>query len=625
MAREGSEAELFQLAFELSASGMLVADHGQTIRLANRELERLLGYPPGTLAGTPVSRLLPEDAVSPIARAALEGAPDDRTSRHPIELLHRDGTRVPVEAAVHRIAQDGEVLVLASFVDVSAREREKQRFQIAVESAPSGMIMTDERGTILLVNREVERLFGYPREALIGTPIERLVPERMRGRHPGHRSAFYRHPEIRPMGAGRELFGLRSDGTEVPIEIGLNPIHTDEGMCVLSSIVEITERRRIEEQFRQAQKMEAIGTLAGGIAHDFNNILFSIMGYTQLVQARAPKEEKLQSDLDQVLTAAERGRQLVQRILMFSRGRQVERGRIPLERPVREALHLLRASLPSTIEIRTSIERDTPEVTADETEMVQIIMNLATNSAHAMPEGGVLEVRLGPYEMTPGFAREHGGLVSGHYARLTVRDTGAGMSEQVARRAFEPFFTTKPAGTGSGLGLSVIHGIVRAQRGTIELHSRPGEGTRIDIYLPASDLAQKEDTRVEEASSMPATRHVMVVEDEQNLATMLKRQVEEMGLTVTVHTSSPEALEDFRSRPADFQLLITDNTMPRMTGLALTAEVLRIRPDLPVMLISGLAETADPEDMRARGIRKLLHKPHRWHELAEAIKELIGG
>jgi PAS domain S-box-containing protein len=501
-------------------------------------------------------------------------------------------------------------------------------FRLAFDLSPAGMLALDVSGSILLVNREVERLFGYTREELVGAPVERLIPERFRAAHPGHRAMFFGAPETRPMGAGRDLFGLRKDGAEVPIEIGLNPVHSGTGMFVLASIVEISARRRIEEQFRQSQKLEAIGTLAGGVAHDFNNILFSIMGYAELAQCHVPGDPRLQADLGQVLKAAERGRQLVQRILTFSRRREVARAAIRLEAPIREALQLLRASLPATIEMRSTLDPDTPAVVSDETEIHQVVMNLATNSAHAMPEGGVLELRLGPFEPGEEFAKRHPEVRPGRYVRLTVKDSGGGMSEEVLRRAFEPFFTTKPPGTGTGLGLSVIHGIVRNHGGVIELHSQPGEGTRVDLYLPAADEPVRRDEGEGAPSASAAPRraaHLLVVEDEQDLATMLKRQIEELGYRVTLHTSSVDALEDFRARPGDFQLLVTDNTMPRMTGLALTEHILRARPDLPVLLISGLAETADPRALAARGIRRLLHKPHTWDDLSKAIRELLGG
>ena len=625
--RDHSGVDLFQLAVDLSPSGMLAVDEAGTILLVNREIERLFGYRREELLGKPLELLVPDRfrAGHPGFRKQYFADPRSRPMGVGRDLygLRKDGSEVPVEIGLNPVRTPERVVVLASVVDISARKRAEQRFQAAVESSPSGMVMTDEGGTILLVNREVERLFGYARDELIGKPVEMLVPERYRAVHPVHRARFYTDPRSRPMGIGRELFGLRKSGGEVPIEIGLNPIHTDEGTYVLSSIVDITERRRDEEQRRQSQKLEAIGTLAGGIAHDFNNILLSIIGHTELAQRPAVNVQQ-KADLDQVLKAAERGRQLVQRILTFSRQGEVKRSPLRLERPVRELLQLLRASLPTTIEMRQILDPDTPEVLSDDTQIHQVLMNLATNAAHAMPEGGVLEVRLGRFQANEAFAAVHPDLGPGPYARLSVRDTGTGMPPEVAERVFEPFFTTKPTGMGTGLGLSVIHGIVQSHGGAIEIQTGPNQGTRVDVYLPAHEAGSVNPAGEEQAPDATHRRHVLVVEDEEDLVLMLKRQLHGLGYRVTAHASSIEALEDFLARPGDFDLLITDNTMPRMTGLNLAAEVHRARPALPILLISGLADTANQAELQAKGITKLLAKPHTGKQLGEAISELLG-
>ena len=620
-----SGVDLFRLAVDLSPSGMLAVDETGAILLVNREIERLFGYPRDELIGKSVDMLVPERFRTrhPEFRGHFFSLPQARPMGMGPDLygLRKDGTEVPVEIGLNPVRTPERLVVLASVVDIGARKRAEQRFQAAVESSPSGMVMTDEAGTILLVNHEVERLFGHSRNELIGRPVEMLVPARLRPIHPRHRAQFYTDPGSRPMGMGRELYGLRKDGTEIPIEIGLNPIRTDEGMCVLSSIVDVTERRRVEEQLRQSQKLEAIGTLAGGIAHDFNNILLSIIGHTELAQRPAVNELQ-RADLDQVLKAAERGRRLVQRILAFSRPGEIRRTSMAIERPVHEALQLLRASLPTTIEMREILDPEAPIVQSDETQIHQMLMNLATNAAHAMPEGGVLEVRLGPFQVSDAFASSHPSLSPGLYARLSVKDTGHGMPPEVAERAFEPFFTTKPTGTGTGLGLSVIHGIVQSHGGAIEIQSRPNEGTRVDIYLPAH-VASPLDRDNHEKKLDSDRPHILVVEDEEDLILMLRRQLHSLGYRVTTHTSSVEALEDFRARPADFHLLITDNTMPRLTGLALAQEIRSLRSDLPILLISGLAETSDPDELKRKGITRLLSKPHTSRQLGEVIEELL--
>jgi PAS domain S-box-containing protein len=509
---------------------------------------------------------------------------------------------------------------------MSVEFRQHELLRLAVDLSPAGMLVVDGSGTILLVNREIERLFGYERDELIGKPVDELVPERLRGRHPAFRAHYMMTPAARPMGAGRDLHGLRKDGTEFPVEIGLNPIHTDQGFLVLGSVVDITARRAMENQLRQSQKLEAIGTLAGGIAHDFNNLLHGIVGHTELLLRRVKEDPQLRADLDQILRAAERGRQLVQRILTFSRQSELPRVPTRLDRPIREALGLLRASLPRTIEIREALDPETPAVLCDETQVQQVVMNLATNAAHAMEEGGELEVTLAPFAPTEAFAGAHR-LEAGVYAHLRVRDSGHGMTAEVLERAREPFFTTKPPGKGSGLGLSMIHGMIQSLGGVLEIASQPGQGTRVDIYLRASETGRPATIAAapgpierDRASSKP---HVLVVEDEKDFAVMLGRQLEAFDYRATVHTSSLEALEDFRARPDDFDVLMTDNTMPRMTGLALAREIRRIRPELPVLMISGLAEGADPAALEASGINRVLRKPHTGREMDEALRQVL--
>lgn len=504
-----------------------------------------------------------------------------------------------------------------------AHEASGDLFRLAFELSPTGLLAVDVDGRILLANREIERLFGHAMDALVGERVEMLVPERFRGRHPIFRGEYFREPQSRPMGAGRDLFGLHKDGTEVPVEIGLNPIAGPGGTVILASVVDISERRRLEDRARHSQKMEAIGTLAGGIAHDFNNILLSIVGHTELARRAASHDAQQQQDLDKVLTAAERGRQLVQRILTFSRQRDVSRTPLRLERPVREALHLLRATLPAGIEMRDTLDPSTPEVLADDTQMHQIVMNLATNAAHAMAEGGALDVRVSPVEVDAAFASRRAGLRPGRWARITVKDTGAGMTPDVLRRALEPFFTTKPPGQGTGLGLSVIHGIVESHGGAIEIQSEPGKGTRVDVYLPSALAAEPNAAAPEAAGQGGASARILLVDDEETLLQMMTRQLQLMGHRVTPFLSSTDALEDFRMRPDAFDLVISDNSMPRLSGLDLAERIRALRDDLPILLISGLAQTVEADLIREHGVTKVLPKPHTGAELERALEELL--
>jgi PAS domain S-box-containing protein len=488
------------------------------------------------------------------------------------------------------------------------------------------MIVINAGGIIVLVNREIERLFGFDRAELIGEPIERLVPQRFRDGHLAFRSDFFGAPQARRMGTGRDLFGLRKDGTEIPVEIGLTPIRTLDGMLVLSSVVDITERRELENRLRQSQKMEAIGALAGGIAHDFNNLLRAIIGYAELVGAALTQPQAL-ADLSQVRHAAERGQLLVQRIMAFSRQHELRRTPMSLDRPIRDAVALLRASLPRTIDLRTHFDPDTPLVRADDTQIHQIVMNIVTNAAQAIGEraigerAGLVEIALSPFQANETFLRTHRDGKAGLYSVLAVSDSGPGMSPEVAERAFEPFFTTNGAGGGTGFGLAVVHGIAQSYGGVVEISSQPGAGTTVRVFLPASEAATIH--APVEPSTEDTRPHLLLVEDEEVIAILSRRQLEDHGFRVTACTSSLQALEEFRARPDAFDVIVTDNTMPRMSGMALAQELLRIRPGTRILLVSGLAETLDPGVLYARGISGILSKPHSGQQLADAVRNVM--
>ncbi len=501
----------------------------------------------------------------------------------------------------------------------------------AVESAPSGLLMADASGRIVLVNREIERMFGYAREELLGRPIEMLVPMRSRGSHPDSRAAFHRDPRVRSMGAGRDLYGVRKDGVEVPVEIGLTPVATEEGLFVLGAVVDITTRKRHEEeqrllseQLRQAQKMEAVGTLAGGIAHDFNNLLAAILGYAELIEADTAPSSSSRRDAQEILKIAGRGKSLVERILAFSRRQEARREPIALDAVVREIQQLLRATLPADIELVVRSAADLPLISADSTSVHQVLMNLTTNSAHAMPGGGRLEVVAAPLYVRDSIARANPGLREGPYVSLEVRDSGDGMPAETMRRAFEPFFTTRATGEGTGLGLAMVHGIMHEHDGAVQLESEVGVGTVVRCLFPALESSERDDQRL--AASNPPLGHrelILLVDDEPSLLIVGKRRLEALGYRVRTADAPHAALalfDDDTFRPA---LMISDFSMPEMSGLELGVEVARLRPDLPIVLLTGFIADLSQEVLKAAGIRLVLRKPITIVELAEACARTL--
>jgi PAS domain S-box-containing protein len=382
------------------------------------------------------------------------------------------------------------------------------------------------------------------------------------------------------------------------------------------------ERDKIESQLRQAQKMESIGTLAGGIAHDFNNILFAIMGYTELALDSVERETPLYENLQEVFHAANRAKDLVKQILTFSRQTEQERQPVQVKLIVNEALKLLRASLPSTIEVGRNIKSDAL-VMADPTQIHQILLNLCANAEHAMREkGGVLKVELENVELDADFTARHPDMTPGAYLYLTVGDTGHGMPPDVLARIFDPFFTTKETGEGTGMGLSVVHGIIGSYGGAITAYSEPGQGSTFKVYLPI--IERRKEPRAEAEESIPTgSERILFVDDELALANLGKQTLESLGYDVDIRTGSIEALELFKNKPDRFDLVITDMTMPNMTGEDLAQELMHIKPNIPIILCTGFSAKIDDQKASAMGIRAFALKPIVRQKIATTIRKVL--
>lgn len=382
------------------------------------------------------------------------------------------------------------------------------------------------------------------------------------------------------------------------------------------------ERRQTEAQLRQSQKMEAMGTLAGGIAHDFNNILSAILGYSELALGLVSTGSTVEQYLQEVLRAGNRARDLVQQILTFSRQAESEVKPVQADFIVKETLRLLRASLPTTIDIRQHISSDAL-VLADPIQIHQLVMNLCTNAGAAMQEkGGNLEVSLENAELDEEFAARHPNIKAGHYLKLTVSDTGCGMTPDIQERIFDPFFTTKAKGQGTGMGLSVVHGIVNSLGGLITVHSQLGQGATFSLFLPPIERRALPAIRPEKPIPRGSER-ILFIDDERALAEMGKRMLESLGYQVTTAMDGKKALALFKSNPKQFDLVLTDMTMPGMTGEELARELMRLRPLIPVILCTGFSARIDEKKAMAIGIRAFVPKPVLKRELAETLRRVL--
>lgn len=396
----------------------------------------------------------------------------------------------------------------------------------------------------------------------------------------------------------------------------------DSFACMKESLISYEqEKAKLEKQVRHSQKMEAIGTLAGGVAHDFNNILYPILGYTEMALDEVSEGSPARENLNEIMTAAQRARKLVEQILTFSR--LDHQGRIPLKihRAVKEALNLLRATLPATIEVVQRIDENCGPVLADPTQIQQVVMNLCTNAFHAMQDhGGTLIVGLEEIQI----ASEDlpGSQEPVTYVKLTVADTGYGMSKDVLERIFEPYFTTKKVGEGTGMGLAVVHGIIKGYDGDIQVYSEPGNGTTFNVYLPRIYKDVKTDGRTP-VKIEKGDERILLVDDEDQIARMLEQMLASLGYRVRAVSDPIEALEIFENTPQAFDLVITDMTMPKITGDLLARELMKIRPEIPVILCPGFSKLIDEDRAQKIGIRRLIMKPAIKSEIAGAIREAL--
>lgn len=509
--------------------------------------------------------------------------------------------------------------------EVNQRRLAEDRFRLLVEASPLGILLCDSTGRITEANPQLQKMFGYLREELVGSLVEMLVPEPQREAHAGHRSDYAASPQRRPMGLGMDLLGRRKDGTTFPVEISLGPITSADQPMISGTVVDITDRKKLEEQLRVSQRLEAVGQLAAGIAHDFNNILTAISGNTKLALADLPTGHPVQQNLEEIDKAASRATKVVRQILSFSRQEPAKREMVAIGSVVDEAVKLLRAGLRANISVEIDYSTNLPPVLADSTQIHQIVMNLATNAADAIGEKqGNLKVHIAEVARDPASVASLQGLEAGPYVRVSVSDNGCGMDEHTASRIFEPFFTTKPLGHGTGLGLSVVHGIVKQHGGAITVDSRLNHGTTFTVYLPVA--TESVDAATKPRSIESAHGHgenILYVDDEEPLVFLATRMLERQGYQVTGCTDPERALAIFRSNPKQFDAVVSDLSMPGMSGADFARELLQIRPGIPVVLASGYIRPHDNECARALGLPDVILKPDTIEDLSYVLRNVL--
>lgn len=628
--REGERKLREQAAYtrsliEASLDPLVTISPDGQITDVNRATEMVTGVPREKLVGSDFSDYFadPEKAREGYREVFLKGSVKD----YPLAIRHVSGKVMYVlyNATVYR-NEAGEVQgIFAAARDITERkaaEEERRRLAMAIDQVAEGVSIVDLDGRIVSANPAFAEHHGLPHAEIVNRPLSDVLQIDARDRE-----TLRRLGNAVRIGTAWNWHAAQNvaDGSLREIDLSVSPIQDESGLLMGSIAIErdVTQETKLEKRVREWQKMEALGTLAGGIAHDFNNILLPILINTELMLTQETSDSPAARRLSQVLEAARRGKDMVRQIIAFSQQKEEERKPGALYPVVKESLKFLRISMPKNIEIREKIEARTAMAVADPTQIHQVLMNLGINAAHAMREkGGVLEVGLTTVSLDGESASRFIGLKPGPYVCLTVKDTGHGMPPEVMDRVFEPFFTTKKQGEGSGMGLAVVHGIVKGHGGAISLSSELGKGTEFVIYLPRVTGIRQVDKGTAEPYPR-GTERILFVDDEAMQVRAMTKLLEHLGYRAVGLTDPRQALEAFRRHPRAFDVLITDQTMPNMSGSELAREILKTRPDLPVIVCTGYSETLGEKEALAMGIKGFMLKPFSVRDIAEAIRRVL--
>jgi len=505
--------------------------------------------------------------------------------------------------------------------EASLRESE-EKYRDLVELAQDGIAILQD-GRTRFVNRRMAHLADTSVKKMLGVNFLNFVA-------PGERPRLADYYRRRLAGETPPAIYetiLENGKKKIPAEINAGIITFQGRPAALIFVRDLSERKKLEEDILNARKLESLGVLAGGIAHDFNNILGSIIGCAELIEMLdVPEDSNIRDRLKRILSSAYRAKDLVQQILTFSRRSEQNTAPVALTLIVKEAIKFLRASLPATIKIDVRVDTGNSTVLGDATQLYQVLMNLCTNAAHAMGEkGGLLEVRLRDVDYDSMDSGLKADLKPGPYIMLCVQDTGCGIPTDVVKRIFDPFYTTKRPGEGTGLGLSVVHGIVKSMHGAVSVHTQIGQGSLFRVYLPRQKEKQQNPVSEKIHRIMGGQGCIMFIDDEASLVDFARQILTKLGYEVVAHTSSTQALEQFTQQPEAFDLVVTDLAMPDLPGLQLAESIMRLRPTLPIILCSGFMDPEKVKKARDMGIKEFIMKPFGVREFAQTIRRVLNG
>jgi PAS domain S-box-containing protein len=613
--------------FDFAPVGYLTLDERGIITDANLSGSVLLGTEKRSLVGAPLSAYVAPEYHSRMFSHLRAVVSDGTRQTCELRMEKPDKTGLAVLLESMRVADATDApLIRCAVIDITARkkaERERGMLAEAVESLVDGVIIMSVEGNILYTNPAFLRLCGHQKDAILEKEC-RVVAGGLCG---NDLYGFIKNALATGEYSSTRLTDIVADNGTVTYEASASPIKDELGDVGRWVIVvhDVSARVTMERRLAQAQKMEALGTLSGGIAHDFNNTLAAMIGFTELVKDDLPAGSREEHHLERVLEAGLRGRELIKQMLTFTRKSDHEKRPFRLSPVIQETLGLVRAATPSTIAIKLDIASKSGVILGDPVQIQQVLMNLCTNATHAMGDrGGTLGIELSDFRVSPSHKKADN-MEPGPYLKLTVRDTGAGMTPDIVDKIFDPFFTTKRPGEGTGLGLSVVMGIVKQYRGYITVRSEPGHGSVFTVCFPKITGEAAAGVAVGDEPVPTGSERILFVDDEEFLAEMGERLISGLGYQVTARTSSNDAPALLKDDPFRFDLVITDQTMPDMTGLELAREVLAIRPDVPVIMCSGFSHVVDADGAKAAGIRAFAMKPLTKGEIARVIRKVLDG
>ncbi len=615
----------FRRLIENAADAIFMFNRQGKFELVNRQACIALGYTEKELLQLSVTDIDLEFTKENVLEITAEKSgfqwPITVSGRH----QRKNGTIFPVEIRVDIVEIESGLRFVALARDVTKQklaEEDRIRLAAVIDQASEVVVITDTKGNIQYVNLAFTRLTGYSREEAIGQNPRIL-------KSGNHDRSFYKKMWTTLSGGEvwrGHLINKKKNGALFEEEVNISPVKNSKGKVTNFVAVkrDVSREVSLENQLRQAMKMEAIGTLAGGIAHDFNNILAAILGYGEMARTQLLADDPVRADIDQVIKAGNRAKGLVKQILTFSRQGEENFSSMQIQPIVREALKLLRSSMPSTIQIQKNIDSNCRPVLANPTQVHQVIMNLCTNAKDAMAQNnGTLTVSLSEIDTESKSFTKNPQLESGSYLDLAIHDTGSGMDKLTQLKIFDPFFTTKEIGKGTGLGLAVVHGIIKQHKGEITVESKPGQGTVFHIYLPLIDEKVLPESVIPAEELPRGNERILIVDDESAIVDLMLRMLHSLGYTTTAFTSSVKALEAYTTNPGSFDLLITDMTMPDLTGAVLAGKILTIRPDLPIILCTGFSELMDEEQAKSLGIMEFILKPILKNQLAITVRKVL--